>query len=247
MAAVIAAVVIIPNLWAPLSPFDGGITSSAAAFTLHGQLPYRDYWLLYGPLGGWLLAIPTAVAGPSVLLTQVAGLAVALGQAAIGYLLVRRWAGHFVGLLVSVAAACVPPLFLGLALAAWSLGLLLALSGLYLVFETTARPWLAGFVIGLAFLTRLDVGGYALLAAMAGRNRAQVVAGVALTVAPVAALLLATTPPGLVVRPARVVPAHRSAAVPVTVGSGRLPSARGPAGSCWCRPSSSLGWRSWRR
>ena len=195
LAAVLTAVVIVPNLWAPLSPFDGGITSSAATFTLHGQLPYRDYWLLYGPLGGWLLAIPTAIAGPSVLLMQLSGLAVALGQAAIGYLLVRRWAGHFVSLLVGVAAACVPPLFLGLSLAAWSLGLLLALIALYLIFETTASPWLAGFVLGLAFLTRLDVGGYALLAAMAGRNRAQVLAGIALTVAPVLALLLATTPP----------------------------------------------------
>jgi hypothetical protein len=188
--------VVVPNLWAPISPFDGGIVSSAATFTLHGQLPYRDYWLLYGPLSGWLLAIPTALAGPSVLLTELAGLAVALGQAAIGYLLVRRWAGHFAGLLISVAAACLPPLFLGLALSAWSLGLLLALIGLYLVFEPTANPWLAGLVLGLAFLARLDVGAYGLLAAMAGRNRTQVIAAVALTVAPVVTLLVLTTPIG---------------------------------------------------
>ena len=121
-------------------------------------------------------------------------MAVALGQAAVGYLLVRSWAGHFVGLLLAVAGACLMPLFLGLALSAWSLGLVLALAGLYLLFETSTRPWLAGFVLGLAFLTRLDVGAYALLAAMAGRNRVQVAGGFILPVAPIAVLLLTTTP-----------------------------------------------------
>src|SRR6476659_8446401 len=61
VAVGLTAVVISANLGAIISAYDGGISSSAATFTLHGLLPYRDYWLLYGPLSGALLAIPTAL------------------------------------------------------------------------------------------------------------------------------------------------------------------------------------------
>src|SRR5262245_25472546 len=60
VAVTFVAVVITFNVDALLSTFDGGIAASAATFTLHGLLPYRDYWLLYGPLSGLVLALPTA-------------------------------------------------------------------------------------------------------------------------------------------------------------------------------------------
>ena len=40
-----------PGSWAALSQtalYDGGITASAGMFILHGAVPYRDFWLLYG-------------------------------------------------------------------------------------------------------------------------------------------------------------------------------------------------------
>src|SRR5436190_12369107 len=66
VAVGLSAAVISTNLGAMLSAYDGGISSSAATFTLLGLLSYRDYWLLYGPLSGFLLAILSAILGPSV-------------------------------------------------------------------------------------------------------------------------------------------------------------------------------------
>ena len=74
---------------APFAQFDGGISSSAATFTLHGLLPYRDYWLLYGPLGGYLLTPVTAIFGPSLDLVRVCGLIVIFAQGATAFLIVR--------------------------------------------------------------------------------------------------------------------------------------------------------------
>src|SRR6266542_1652322 len=81
--ALVATILLLPHMWARLNPFDGGISSSAATFTLHGDLPYRDYWLLYGPLSGWLATAPTALFGPSAVLARLIGLAVIAAHAVV--------------------------------------------------------------------------------------------------------------------------------------------------------------------
>ena len=91
LAVTLTAVVISFNLAAPLSTYDGGISASAATFTLHGLLPYRDYWLLYGPLSGFLLAIPTAFLGPTIDLTRGFGFVVFCCEAVVAYRLARVW------------------------------------------------------------------------------------------------------------------------------------------------------------
>ena len=48
-------------------------------------LPYRDCWLLYGPLSGLLLAIPTAFLGPSIELIRALGFIVFCGEALVAY------------------------------------------------------------------------------------------------------------------------------------------------------------------
>jgi hypothetical protein len=194
VAALATVAIAAPNLWADLRPFDGGIAASAATFTLHGQLPYRDYWLLYGPLSGFVLAAPTALLGPSIVLLRVAGLGVVFGQAAIGYLIVRQWAGHFAALLIAVAATCIGPLFFRLEFQAWSLAMLFALASMYLRIVRPTSSFHVGMMLGVTFLIRLDVGAYALLAGLFAPHRRHLLAGFVITSLPVAVFFLAVTP-----------------------------------------------------
>lgn len=195
MAAALAALLALPLLTVPWNHFDGGITASAATFTLHGLLPYRDYWLLYGPLAGWLLAVPTALFGPSVDLTRLAGLGVLAGQAAVVYHLCRRWAQPFPAILLAVVASLLVGVFVGLEMTSWPLAMTLALLGLALRLGPR-RPLLAGVLIGLAFLGRLDVGAYALVAALLLPDRRRVLVGFGLCVVPVALVLITFVPIG---------------------------------------------------
>ena len=73
MTALVAVTLAAPMLRAPLSTFDGGIAASAGTFILHGRVPYRDFWLLYTPLGGYLAAGLTAVFGTDVTVLRLGG------------------------------------------------------------------------------------------------------------------------------------------------------------------------------
>jgi hypothetical protein len=83
--------------------------------------------------------------------------------------------------------------FLGLEVNAWPLAMTLALSGLGLRLDGR-RPLVAGMLIGFAFVARLDVGGYALLAALLLPDRRRLLIGFGLIVLPCALLLLALVP-----------------------------------------------------
>lgn len=190
----VALVLFAQRMTASINEFDGGISSSAATFTLHGLLPYRDYWLLYGPLSGYALAVPTALVGPSVELTRLCGLIVIAAQAAIGYAIASRWAPRAASFLIAIAASSFVPILIGLELSAWPLAMLLALSGLWVLGWTRASAVIGGCLIGLAFLSRLDVGAYALLAALAFRDRKIVFATFLVFALPFAAFTLLTTP-----------------------------------------------------
>lgn len=193
IAAALAVILAMPLLTVPWNHFDGGITASAATFTLHGLLPYRDYWLLYGPLAGWILAVPTAIFGPTVELTRLAGLGVLAGQAVVVYHLCRRWTDRFPSILLAVAASWIVAVFVGLEMTSWPLAMTIALLGLVLRLESR-RPILAGMLLGLAFLSRLDVGAYALLAALLMPDRARTLGGFGLCVAPIALVLIVFVP-----------------------------------------------------
>ena len=121
LVGVVAMLATTPRLLAPFSQFDGGIAPSAATFTLHGLLPYRDYWLLYGPLGGWLLALPTLLFGPSFALGQLTGLLVVGLGAGIAFVIARRWTDDFPAALVAIATVLPAATLIGIEFAAWQL------------------------------------------------------------------------------------------------------------------------------
>jgi hypothetical protein len=190
----LALIMVSPRLLASFSQFDGGIAASGATFTMHGLLPYRDYWLLYGPLSGYLLAIPTALFGPTIEALRIAGLVLVFAEAAIGYRLACRWTPRFPAAVIGIAAAILPAALLGIDLAAWNLAMALSLAGVYVATGTSRWTVIGGVLIGLAFMARLDVGAYALLACLVTRDRLRVAAGFGLVAVPFAALSLTTTP-----------------------------------------------------
>jgi hypothetical protein len=176
VTAASAIVLLLPMWTVPWRVFDGGIAAAAAGFTLHGLLPYRDYWLLYGPLAGWFLAAPTAVLGPSVELTRFVGLLWLAGQAVVVYWLCRRWTTSFAASLLALSSTLLVGSFMGLEFHAWTMAMTLALLAMALRLGGT-RPVIAGFIVGLAFLARLDVGAYGLLALLVLPDRRRILIG----------------------------------------------------------------------
>jgi hypothetical protein len=195
VALLIAGAVISTNLGAMLSAYDGGISSSAATFTLHGLLPYRDYWLLYGPLSGFVLAVPTAMFGPSIELVRALGFGVLIAETLVAYRVARVWASPAAAVALAASSVVMLPAVLSLDVSAWPMAMTLALAGLYISIGTKHRGLVAGLLIGLAFLCRLDIGVYALIGALMVRDRRSVLTGFAVIAVPFAAVALATTPP----------------------------------------------------
>ena len=88
LAGLVAAAFAAPMLAAPLSIFDGGIAASAGTFILHGGMPYRDFWLLYGPLTAYLAAALTALFGTDLIVLRTAGLILVGVTALLGHSLI---------------------------------------------------------------------------------------------------------------------------------------------------------------
>ena len=190
----IGAIFASPNLLISISAYDGGLAASAGTFLLHSGLPYRDFWWLYGPLAPVVAAVPTALLGPSLLLIRLLGLAMVGIQTGAGYALLRPRIAHTPATLICVGAATSATFILGSDLSAWGLALALALTGLTIRSHRPDRPVLAGVLVGLAFLARLDVGAYAVIAALLVGGRRPFVAGVAAIVLPIAALAVVLAP-----------------------------------------------------
>ncbi len=187
----------LPAMFAPLNLYDGGLASSAATFLLHGALPYRDFWWLYGPGGPVLLAPFVALFGPSLLGIRVAGLVVAFWLTAAGYAWMRAARLTFVlAVLIPATTVGFMSFLNGLEPTTWFIGMAFAISGLYV--RVFRRDWavIAGLLIAAAALTRLDLGAYAFTAALLVPHRARFLAtvvGIGLLSA-VAALMIADLP-----------------------------------------------------
>ena len=170
IALVVATLLATAGMWVwPLAAYDAGIVPSAATFVLHGAVPYRDFWFLYGPLSGYLIALPTLVLGPSLLLLRALGMAVVVAQALLGLELVGAGLPPIARVAIAMGSAVIPLLVPGPDPTAWNIAMVLAIAALTAATrsKTSRGPLLAGVLAGIAFLARLDVGGYALLASLA--------------------------------------------------------------------------------
>ncbi len=166
------------HLGAPVMAYDGGISASSGTFIRHGLVPYRDFWLLYGPLSGYLVAAALLIAPPTVGLLRALGLATVAAQAAAGYALVRDQTTSVVAAVIAVLAVAAPMFFLRLDLSAWPLAMAFALPALVVARSDHPRaPLLAGLLVGATFLSRLDVGGYLLISLLLVYRKPATLAG----------------------------------------------------------------------
>ena len=201
--AIVVALVAAAGLRAALSQtslYDGGITASAGTFILHGALPYRDYWLLYGPLTGYVAALLTAVFGTDLTVLRLAGLLVVVATALVGYGLIGDRVPVVPRVALAAIAGLVPVYHVGPDLAPWGLAIALAL-GAILATTRKGTRWLfaAGVLVGLAALARPDLGTYALVAVVVATRSWRPVLGAGVVVAPVALAFVLAVPVELLV------------------------------------------------
>lgn len=196
--AIVVALVAATGLRAALSQtalYDGGITASAGTFILHGALPYRDFWLLYGPLTGYVAALWTAVFGNDLTALRVASLLVVVATALVGYGLIGDRISVVPRVVLAAIASLVPVYHVGPDLAPWGLAMALALGAILATTRKGTRALIvAGVLVGLATLARPDLGAYALVAVVVATRSWRPVLGAVVVVAPVALVFVLAVP-----------------------------------------------------
>ena len=199
LAATLAAVLGAPAFLQPLSTsiYDTGITASSGTFILNGQVPYRDFWLLYGPLSGYISAALTWLAGPNLVVLHSASYVVLILTAVVGQRLVRRRVGPVSSAVIATCAVAIPLVDVGLGLWSWSIAMLFALSAVAVAVDRrTGRgaDVIVGALLAMAILTRLDVGAYAVIAVTIAFRRIRPSFVAAAIVLPVAIAFIVVAP-----------------------------------------------------
>jgi len=185
------------HLAAPVMPYDGGISASSGTFIRHGLVPYRDFWLLYGPLSGYLVAAALLAAPPTVGLLRALGLATVVAQATAGYALIRDQTTSVIAAAIAVLAAAAPMYFLRLDVSAWPLAMAFALPALVVARSDRPRaPLVAGLLVGATFLSRLDVGGYVLISLLLVYRKPATLAGFLAVAVPFGLIAVLLVPVG---------------------------------------------------
>ena len=156
-------------LWmdAGVGPYDEGLVLFGADRVLRGDVPYRDFWTLYGPAGFYVEAALFRLFGETALVGR--GLDAAVKAAIVGltFLIVQRF-----GRRMLAAAAAV--LVLGLLIYLRNYGVPLfpavcaSLVAVHALHDVAARAdrraaLVAGVAVGVAILFRHDLGAYALI------------------------------------------------------------------------------------
>jgi hypothetical protein len=166
-AALLSAITMLNGI----QPNDEGLMLQAASRIAHGQVPYKDFWWFYPPGQPYLLAALWKVLGPSLLTWRIVRVLTDATVATLAYFLARRAAPPRLALAAWLAAACAMAFPSGPH--PFPIALACALGAL-LLFEE--RPALAGVLIGVAAVWRLEFAAYAgagiLIACLVGRRPA---------------------------------------------------------------------------
>src|ERR1700682_5168582 len=176
---------------APLDRYDEGVTLTKAALTAAGQIPFREYWITYGPLDTYILAAAFKAIGVNVVGERALGVVVLVLIAGLGYaaplvggayaVTGRRGLRGGMRLLLTGLISVVPisvPAF-NSAFLANLIGVTAVLAFLYSLDRDQRRwPLLTGALVGLASFSRpefalaLGLGLLAGYAAMGLNDRA---------------------------------------------------------------------------
>jgi hypothetical protein len=88
--AVFAILATIRFLVAPLDRYDEGVTLTDGALTAAGHVPFRDFWMTYGPLDVYVLAAAFHLIATSVVVERLLGATVLMLLAVMGYAIAGR-------------------------------------------------------------------------------------------------------------------------------------------------------------
>lgn len=151
-----------------VNPYDEAIVLVGADRVLHGDVPYRDFWTIYGPGAHYVLAGVFRVFGETAFVGRLLDIGVKSAIVAIVYLIAATFGRRAIAL---AAALCVLTLLVylknyGVPLFG-SVAAGLAALALLRVAVVRERVWLAcagGGCAGIAVLYRYDVGLYAVAA-----------------------------------------------------------------------------------
>src|ERR1700737_2116869 len=75
---------------APLDRYDEGVTLTKAALTAAGRIPFRDYWITYGPLDTYILAAAFKAIAVNVVVERALGVLVLALLAVVAYAVTGR-------------------------------------------------------------------------------------------------------------------------------------------------------------
>ena len=75
---------------APLDRYDEGVTLTKAALTAAGRIPFRDYWITYGPLDTYVLAAAFKAVAVNVMVERALGVVVLALLAVVAYAVTGR-------------------------------------------------------------------------------------------------------------------------------------------------------------
>jgi len=143
---------------APLDRYDEGVTLTKAALTAAGQVPFRDYWITYGPLDTYVLAAAFKVIAVNVVVERALGVVVLALLAVVAYAVTGRLGLRGgIRLLLTGLISMVPisvPAF-NSAFLANLIGVSAVLAFLCSLDDDRRRwPLLAGALVGLASFSR---------------------------------------------------------------------------------------------
>lgn len=133
----------LPKLFAaPSASMEEGSLLTYPTLALAGEVPTKDFWTEYGPLNVWVPAAAYAVAGSSVPVERVVGLAYRIVLLLALYGLLRRWSRR--GALAAVLVSWLLLAPFGLIAYSWIGGLAALLGALALGLEALERGARAG-------------------------------------------------------------------------------------------------------
>lgn len=154
----------------PAVVLDEGHPTYGAARVLSGDVPYRDFWVIYAPGQFYTLAGVFAVFGRTLAVERVFDCLIRSGIALASLALVRTFTRSRFAVLVWVVALLTVG---GVGFFAYSVfpALLLVLLALGVLsrFVLEARPWqltATGALTALALVFRIDLGAYCLIAVL---------------------------------------------------------------------------------
>lgn len=142
---------------------DEGLMLQASARIADGQVPYRDFWWFYPPGQPYLLALVWKLAGPSLIPWRVLRAVADASVALLAWRLARRRSGP----LVALFAWCVSILAVSSATGPHPYPIALAL-GLGSILALGRYPAVAGGLLGLMAVWRIEFAAYLALASVVG-------------------------------------------------------------------------------